>query len=207
MHDVAGEGICEPPATLSREGEGRRGGDEGESWEKDRETERVRGRAALGGLMTLLVACSGPRGWQGTAGQWLPAAVLGKAGPRKWPWCAGGGDAKKHKPTTHLQAWKNSQRTSTPTRAQAQRALPGSPFQAGQSAKVIWASPQDSGAVQMHGGMPPGSSLIRTRNCEVWQWNECPYAKQQQRLENILSFRDIPCRKNGGNGRAMTISR
>lgn len=67
--------------TVQRRGR-KKGGDERESWEKDRETERVRGWAALGGLMTLLVACSGPRE-QGTAGQWLPAAVPRKSGPQK----------------------------------------------------------------------------------------------------------------------------
>lgn len=49
------------------------GGDEEESWEKDREIDKKASEwAAPGGLMTLLVACSGPRD-QGSAGQWWQA--------------------------------------------------------------------------------------------------------------------------------------
>ena len=49
------------------------GGDEEESWEKDREIDKKASEwAAPGGLMTLLVACSGPRD-QGCVSQWRQA--------------------------------------------------------------------------------------------------------------------------------------
>lgn len=62
MHDVAGEIIWWSSCDTIQRRRKKKGGTKKESWEKDREIDKKASEwAAPGGLMTLLVACSGPR--------------------------------------------------------------------------------------------------------------------------------------------------
>ena len=217
-HDVAGEGICGSPATLSkRRGRKKRGGETkrslGKRGSRDREGASAGGPGGFNDF--LLVACSGPK----NAGPSRPMACRGlrdlaKVGRRSLPWCAGrrGCAGRRWMGTGDAQA----QAVQGRNRLQ----VGGELGSLGHTQSLTTTLPPTAcnthltAQAQARGlQSPPGgsSNYIAGYNRHVFQsnrtWEAVPAqylrqwttgrhackAKEQHRLESLLRPEDIPC--------------